>query len=56
MQEFFVLRKTLYERRKEYLLAKLRKDVETISNKVRFILGVINEEIKINKVKKKIVI
>ena len=52
LQEFFKLRVTLYERRKDYLLKKLLKDVETISAKVRFILGVINEEIKINKVKK----
>lgn len=53
MHEFFVLRKTLYERRKEFLLAKLRKEYETISNKVRFILGVIDESIKVNKIKKK---
>jgi DNA topoisomerase-2 len=56
MQEFFVLRKQLYERRKEYLLARLRKEVETIANKVRFILGVISEEIKVNRVKRKDVI
>ena len=56
LHEFFGLRKTLYERRKEYLLAKLRKEFETISNKVRFILAVINEEIKINKVKRKLVL
>ena len=56
LNEFFGLRKTLYERRKEYMLSKLRKDFEILSNKVRFILGVINEEIKINRVKRKIVV
>jgi len=38
------------------MLAKLLKDYETLSNKVRFILGVISEEIKINKVKKRVII
>jgi DNA topoisomerase-2 len=56
MREFFILRKALYERRKEHMLAKLLKDYETLSNKVRFILGVISEEIKINKVKKRVII
>jgi len=56
LEEFFDLRKELYVRRKEYLLAKLRKEFETIENKVRFILAIINEEIKLNKVKRKAVI
>ena len=53
IQEFFVLRKQLYERRKEYMLARLQKEFQTLSNKVRFIQGVISEEIKINRVKRK---
>ena len=56
MQEFFVLRKQLYERRKEYMLAKLQKEFQTLFNKVRFIQGVISEEIKINRVKKRAVV
>lgn len=56
MQEFFVLREQLYERRKDYLLAKLRKEFETIENKVKFILAIINEEISINRVKRKVVV
>ena len=56
IREFFVLRKALYERRKEYLLAKLRKEYETLSNKVRFILGVINDEIKVSRVKKRVIV
>ena len=50
------MRRTLYERRKDYLLAKLKKEVETISNKARFILGFINEEIKVSRVKKREVV
>jgi DNA topoisomerase II len=53
IQEFFVLRKQLYERRKEYMLARLQKEFQTLLNKVRFIQGVISEEIKINRVKRK---
>jgi len=56
LEEFFDLRKELYVRRKEYLLAKLRKEFETIENKVRFIMAIINEEIKLNKVKRKVVV
>lgn len=56
MREFYVLRKTLYERRKDYMLARLRKEFETLSNKVRFILGVINDEIKVSRIKKRILI
>ncbi|CDW75314.1 dna gyrase topoisomerase a subunit family protein [Stylonychia lemnae] len=56
LEEFFDLRKQLYIRRKEYLLAKLRKEFEQIENKVRFILAIINEEIRLNKVKRKVVI
>lgn len=56
LSEFFFLRKTLYERRKEYMLKKLKKEFETISNKVAFILGVINEQIKISRVKKRVIV
>lgn len=56
MNEFFKLREALYQRRKEYILAKLRKEFETIENKVRFILAIINEEIVVNKVKRKTVL
>jgi DNA topoisomerase-2 len=56
MEEFFGLRKTLYERRKDYMLAKLLKDFEMLSNKVRFINGIIKEEIKLNNKKRQVVI
>ena len=56
IREFFVLRKELYERRKAHMLASLRQQFETISSKVRFILGVIAEEIKISRVKKSVLV
>jgi DNA topoisomerase-2 len=56
MREFFALREALYHRRKDYLLAKLRKEWETIENKVRFILAIINGEIQINRVKKRVIV
>ena len=46
----------MYERRKEYMLAKLQKEYQTLLNKVRFIQGVISEEIKINRVKRRDVV
>ena len=56
MREFYVLRENLYEKRKEYLLLKMKKEVETISNKVRFILGVIKGEIKVSNQKRAVVV
>jgi len=38
------------------MLAKLQKEFQTLFNKVRFIQGVISEEIKINRVKKRAVV
>lgn len=52
LREFYGLRETLYARRKEYMLQKLRRDYEILVNKVRFVRGVIAEEIQISKVKK----
>ena len=41
MNQWFGLRTQLYVRRKEYMLAKLRKECETLSNKARFIKAVV---------------
>ena len=46
-----MLREQLYVRRKEFLLARLKKDWVLIENKVRFILAIINEEIVMNRAK-----
>ena len=53
MKEWFGIRSTLYETRKAYILAKLKKEYETLVNKVRFIRAVIEETVKIKKVKRK---
>ncbi len=37
-------------------MARLMKEFQTLSNKVRFILGVISEEIKVNRVKKRVLV
>jgi DNA topoisomerase-2 len=53
LEEFYGLRIGYYERRKNYLLSTLKRDLEILDNKVRFILAVINEELIIRKVKRK---
>lgn len=53
MKEWYDLRLVLYEKRKEHLLAKLRKEFETLANKVRFIEAVIEDKVQIKKVPKK---
>jgi DNA topoisomerase-2 len=53
LDDFYELRLAYYERRKNYLLSTLKRDLEILDNKVRFILAVINEELIIRKVKRK---
>jgi DNA topoisomerase-2 len=55
MKEWFGLRSQLYEQRKEYMLSKLNKEYQTLKNKARFIKAVIEEEVQIKRVKKKII-
>lgn len=56
LKEFFGQREGLYSKRKEYMLARLNKEYEILVNKVKFIQGVIAESLKINKVKRKILV
>ena len=56
MEDFYQLRIQFYEKRKEYLLSKLEKDLELLENKKRFILAVIAEDIKVRNVKKKAIV
>jgi DNA topoisomerase-2 len=49
IKEFFNMRLKMYEKRKQYLLAKMENDIEILKQKMMFILGIINEEIFINK-------
>jgi DNA topoisomerase-2 len=48
MDEYYTVRLDLYLKRKEYLLNILKYEVKKISNKVKFILMIINKELKIN--------
>jgi len=56
LQEFFDVRLKHYHVRKEYLVDKLETELLKLSNKVRFILAVIKDEIKIRNVKKAVII
>ena len=52
MMHFYDLRAVLYEKRKEYMLAKLKKEYEMLRNKSRFIKAIIEEEVIIKRKKK----
>jgi len=56
MEEFYELRLQYYEKRKSHMLGEMKKDLSIIDNKVRFILGVINEEIIVKKQKRKLLV
>ena len=48
MEEFYKIRLAMYQKRKDYILDKLKNELDIISYKVKFILAVIAKEIKIN--------
>jgi DNA topoisomerase-2 len=52
LKEFCTIRRGIYEKRKDYLVSKLRREKEILSNKARFILMVVNEELELRKKKK----
>lgn len=52
MEHFFEIRLIHYQKRKEYLLSRLQRDLEILSNKERFILEVVEERIVIRNVKR----
>jgi len=52
LKDFCVLRRKVYERRKAYLVAKLTREKEILSNKARFILLVVSGELELRKRKK----
>lgn len=56
MEEFFELRLDYYHRRKVLMVSKYTKEVEIISNKVRFILEVIAGTFVIGNVKRRILV
>lgn len=52
IQYFYKIRLQYYQKRKDYITAKLLYDLELLKNKIRFIKAVIAEEIIIHKMKK----
>ena len=48
IEEYYQIRLKLYEKRKEYQFDILKYELKKISNKVKFILMIINKELKIN--------
>merc|ERR1719233_1041163 len=53
MEEFYILRMEYYDKRKKALVDKLDEQQRRLSNKERFILMIINDQLKINRRKKK---
>ena len=56
MEEHFLVREDFYKKRKELMISKLAKECEILSNKVRFILAVVNGELIINKKQKAVLV
>ncbi|CAA9986839.1 DNA topoisomerase II, putative [Plasmodium knowlesi strain H] len=56
LKEFCFQRLNAYENRKSYLIAKLEKEKKIISNKSKFILAIVNNELVVNKKKKKVLV
>lgn len=56
MEEHYLVREDFYKKRKEFLVNKLTKETTMISNKVRFILMVINNELVISKKQKALLV
>merc|ERR1719387_3182076 len=52
LQEFCSIRRQVYNKRKAYLVAKLDREREILSNKARFIMMVVKGEIELRKRKK----
>lgn len=52
LQDFIKTRLPYYSKRKNYKLSQLQEEWEKLNNRVRFILAVVNGELKVNNVKK----
>jgi DNA topoisomerase-2 len=52
LEEYYIKRLEMYIDRRNYILAELKKELDLISNKARFILMVVSEELIINKRKR----
>uniref|UniRef100_A0A8C9GX84 DNA topoisomerase 2 n=1 Tax=Piliocolobus tephrosceles TaxID=591936 RepID=A0A8C9GX84_9PRIM len=56
LKDFCLHRIKAYENRKSYLIAKLEKEKRIISNKTKFILAIVNNELIVNRKKKKVLV
>ena len=56
MKHWFDLRADLYNKRKDYMLKKLKKECEILRNKVRFITAIITDQLVVNKVKRAVIL
>lgn len=54
MEEFYQLRVQQYQVRKDYLISKLVRELQILSNKVKFITAIINDELVMKNVKKQV--
>jgi len=52
MEEFFEIRLIYYQKRKDYLMSRLERELEILSNKERFIIEVVEEKVVLRNVKK----
>lgn len=52
LEQFFDIRLRYYSKRKDYLLSRLKRELEMLTMKERFILEVVEEQIVIRNVKK----
>jgi DNA topoisomerase II len=48
VDEFFGIRLEVYQKRKDFIMSKLKNELDIISYKVKFILAIIDKELKIN--------
>ncbi len=52
IEDFYALRLSYYGKRKDYMVERLGSELERLENKVRFILAVVNGELKVSNRKK----
>lgn len=56
VRHFIAFRLNYYQKRKDYIINQLQRELTVLSNRARFIKGIIDGKIKVNKVKKDAVI
>jgi len=49
IDDFYNVRLDFYKKRKRYMLSKLEEEIMIITNKAKFIMGIVNDEIIVNK-------